>query len=351
MASRHEGYRRLCRRKVLFIAGFMILTAVVAIFSLNVGFYETSFSQVFDVIWSNLNGQPVSSRQDQLIIWDIRVPEALVAIMTGAALSVGGAVMQTVLRNPLADSYTMGISSGAFFGVTIAAIAGVSILPGVGGNLATVFNAFICSLIPVALILLISRKRRMTPTKIILIGIAIMYVFSAVSTLLMLTADSETLADVYAWRVGTLSQVEWGHVGIIFVFVTLGLIYLMLNNKKYNLMMAGENCAQTMGIDTKRTTLTSLSIVSLVTAAVVSFTGTIGFIGLVGPHIARIFVGSESKYLIPASAAFGAAFLLVADCVSRVSGTYGLPVGVISAMIGCPLFIIILVKMRSKEWA
>jgi len=207
------------------------------------------------------------------------------------------------------------------------------------------------SLIPVAIVLMISRNRKMTPTKIILVGIAIMYVFSAVSTLLMLTADSETLADVYSWRVGTLSNIAWGHVGVILVFVVAGIAYLMFNNRKYNLMMAGDNCAQSMGIDTKRTTLTSMTVISLITAAVVSFTGTIGFVGLVGPHIARIFVGSESKYLIPASAAFGAAFLLIADCISRVSGTYGLPVGVISAIIGCPLFVIILVKMRSKEWA
>lgn len=350
MGSDHSGYRLYCKKKMMFIAAFAVIATVMAVYSLKVGFYDASFQQIFDVIWGNLNGQE-ASRQEQVIIWDSRVPGAIAAVLTGAALSAGGAVMQTVLRNPLADSYTMGISSGAFFGVTIAAIAGISLIPGVGGDLMTIINAFACSLIPVAIILLISRKRRMTPTKIILIGIAIMYVFSAVSTLLMLTADSETLADVYAWRIGTLSHIDWGHVGIMTVFVALGLTYLMLNNKKYNLMMAGDHCAQSMGIDTKRTTLTSLSVVSLVTAAVVSFTGTIGFVGLVGPHIARIFVGSESKYLIPASAAFGAAFLLIADCIARVSGNYGLPVGVISALIGCPLFIFILVKMKSKEWA
>ena len=350
MDSGHDDYRRYCRKKIAFIVAFMALAAVVAIFSLTVGFYETTFQQVMDVISANLNGQQ-ASRQDQIIIWEGRVPGVIAAILTGAALAAGGAVMQTVLRNPLADSYTMGISSGAFFGVTIAAIAGISLLPGAMSQMATIVNAFVFSLIPVAIILAISRKRRMTPTKIILVGIAIMYVFSAVSTLLMLTADSETLADVYSWRVGTLSHIEWEHIGVMLVFVATGLAYLILNNKKYNLMMAGDNCAQAMGIDTKRTTLSSMTVVSLMTAAVVSFTGTIGFIGLVGPHIARIFVGSESKYLIPASASFGAAFLLIADSVARVSGTYGLPVGVVSAMIGCPLFIIILVKMRSKEWA
>jgi len=350
MATRHPEYRGYCRKKVIFTIGFMVAVVFLSIFSLKVGFYETTYSEIFDVIWKNLNGMEVP-RQDQVIIWESRVPEAIVAILTGAALSVGGAVMQTVLRNPLADSYTMGISSGAFFGVTIAAIAGVSLIPGIGSDLATIINAFVFSLIPVAIVLMISRNRKMTPTKIILVGIAIMYVFSAVSTLLMLTADSETLADVYSWRVGTLSNIAWNHVGVILVFVVAGIAYLMFNNRKYNLMMAGDNCAQSMGIDTKRTTLTSMTVISLITAAVVSFTGTIGFVGLVGPHIARIFVGSESKYLIPASAAFGAAFLLIADCISRVSGTYGLPVGVISAIIGCPLFVIILVKMRSKEWA
>ncbi len=317
---------------------------------MKVGFYKISFGQIFEVIGNCLTGGEVS-RQDRVIIWDGRVPEALVAIIAGAGLAAGGAVMQTVLRNPLADSYTMGISSGAFFGVTLAAIAGVTLVSGAASDVALVINAFVFSLIPVAIILTISRRRAMTPTRIILVGIAVMYVFTAFSTLLMMVADEETLADVYTWRVGTVIGVGWTNMAIMLLVVALGLAYLMYNHRRFNLMMAGDVCARTMGIDPKRTTLAAMTVISMMTAAIVAFTGTLGFVGLVGPHIARIFVGSESKHLIPASAAFGALFLLAADCVSRVSGDYGLPVGVVSALVGGPLFIIILVKMRSKEWA
>ena len=346
---RYKEYETSCRRKTFLIMLFIGVLVVLFIASLTVGFFKISFVEVIDVIVRCLSGEEVS-RQERVIIWDGRVPEAICAILAGAALSTGGAIMQTTLRNPLADPYTMGISSGASFGVSIAAILGISIIPGAMGNYAIIFNAFLFSLIPVGIILMVSRKRSMTPTKIILTGIAVMYLFSAVTTLLMLTAESEKLADVYAWRVGTLALMKWEYIPPMALITLLGICFLFFNNKKYNVIMAGNESAKSMGVNVKRETMYAMTVISLMTASVVCFTGTIGFIGLVGPHMARMFIGSESKYLIPASALFGATFLLFADCVARVTGSVGLPVGVVSALIGCPLFIWMLVKMRSKEW-
>jgi ABC-type Fe3+-siderophore transport system permease subunit len=194
-----------------------------------------------------------------------------------------------------------------------------------------------------------SIKRKVTATKVILIGIAMMYIFSAVVQLIMITSSEETLAEIYSWRVGTLALTTWETIPIPLAISTVCGIILMYHHRRINVMMAGANSAHSMGVDPSRTLLIETAIVSLMTAAVVSFTGTIGFVGLVGPHIARLFVGSETKYLIPASAVFGGLFLLLANCVARVSGEYGLPVGVISAIIGCPLFIFILIKMRRKS--
>jgi ABC-type Fe3+-siderophore transport system permease subunit len=209
--------------------------------------------------------------------------------------------------------------------------------------------AFMFSLIPVSVILLFSIKRKVTPTKVILIGIAMMYIFSAIVQLIMITSSEETLAEIYSWRVGTLALTTWETIPIPLAISIVCGILLMSHHRRINVMMAGTKSAHSMGVDPNRTLIIETALVSLMTAAVVSFTGTIGFVGLVGPHIARLFVGSETKHLIPASAVFGGLFLLLANCIARVSGEYGLPVGVISAIIGCPLFIFILIKMRRKS--
>jgi len=348
--SNYEKYRRICRKKVTFTLICIALLLVTLIISISVGFFRISFMDSLNVIIKCFNGEDVP-RQLRMIVWEGRLPEALTAIVVGSALAVGGAVMQTMLRNPLAGPYTMGVSSGAAFGVSIAAILGLSVIPGATSNIAVIFNAFIFSLIPMGIILAVSRKGTMTPTKVILTGIAVMYLFSAITTVLMLSANDETLANVYAWRVGTLSRPDWSYLSLMSITTISGMMFLMANSRKYNVLMAGDECAKSLGVDPKRTTLVGMTVISLMTASVVCFTGTIGFIGLVGPHIARIFVGSDTKYLIPASAFFGALFLLCADCISRVVGSLGMPVGVVSALVGCPLFIIILIRMRSKEWA
>ena len=344
-----EEYYRLARRKRMFAVVCVVLTVVAFFASLTIGFYKVSIGEAIGIISDHLHGT-ISDIQADSIIFNSRLPIAIFAIIAGAALSAGGAVMQTILRNPLADPYTMGISSGASLGATIAIIMGTSLWAGFSNSEFIVVMAFLFSLIPVGVILLFSIKRKTTSTKIILIGIAVMYMFSAIVSLLMVTASEDTLSEIYAWRVGTLALVSWGDIRIPLGGTVGCLTLLMVSNRRINVLMSGANCAQSLGVDPKRTTLIQMVIISVMTAVVVSFCGTIGFIGLVGPHVARIFVGSESKMLIPASAAFGSVFLLVANSIASVSGPYGLPVGVVSAIIGCPLFIFILIKMRRNAW-
>ena len=343
-----EDYKRMVRKKWMFIVLCVVLILFALVFSLSIGLYDISFADCYRVLIEHITGNITNPYEDD-IIWNTRLPISLFAVIVGAVLALGGAVMQSMLRNPLADPYTMGVSSGALLGASLAIILGDTILPFFSESWVTITMAFLFSLIPVTVILLFSIKRKITATKVILIGIAMMYIFSAIVQLIMITSSEETLAEIYSWRVGTLALTKWETIPIPLIISLVCGFILMWHHRRINVMMAGSNSAHSMGVDPNNTLIMETTIVSLMTAAVVSFTGTIGFVGLVGPHVARLFVGSESKHLLPAAAVFGGLFLLLANCIARVSGDYGLPVGVISAIIGCPLFIFILVKMRRKS--
>lgn len=311
--------------------------------------YNISLSDSLKTFFDHILGNEVSPIADRYI-WDVRVPRAIGAIVSGAALSVAGLVMQDDFKNPLADPYTMGISSGAFLGAVLSMVLGVSLVPFLPDDLAIVANAFILSLLPTLIIVIVAKYRNLTPTAMILTGIAVMYIFSSVCQLILVTAPSESMADAYSWRVGSFERITWSSLPIMVGASSVLILLIWLLHKKLNIMYAGDRAVQTFGENAQNIRIITLILASFLTAVIVSYTGTIGFIGLVGPHVARIFVGSDNKYLIPASAAFGAAFMVLADTVAKVSGANGLPVGVISAMIGGPLFIIILIRQRRSAW-
>lgn len=329
----------------------MTVLAVVMFFvTLGFGVYKISVADAIVAFFDHIMGREVDQSVDYYI-WSVRTPRALGALIVGAGLAVAGAIMQNDFKNPLADPYTMGLSSGAFLGATLNITLGISIIPGLTGISVTVVNALLFSLIPVGIIVLVSTYRRLTPTAMILTGIAVMFLFSSITQILMVTAPSESLATAYQWRVGTLGSVKFEYLPIMAGAAISIIIILWLLSSKLNIMYAGDRAVQTFGEIAGRIRIGTLILASLLTACMVCFTGTIGFIGLVGPHVARIFVGSNNRYLIPASAAFGAAFVLCADTIAKISGPNGLPVGVICSMIGGPLFIWILIKQRKSAWA
>ena len=345
-----KDYRASNHRKLLFTALFVSIAAVAFFLTLGFGVYEISVTHAVEVFFDHLSGN-ITDEDGDYYVWDVRVPRAIGAIVTGAALSVAGAIMQNDFRNPLAEPYTMGISSGAFLGAVLSIVCGISVIPFVTGTAVTMVNAFLFSLIPTAIIVTLSKFRKMTPAAMILTGVAVMFLFSSICQVLMVTAPSESLADAYMWRVGDIGRVSWSSLPLMTVAAAVIIVLLYTMAGKLNVMYAGDRGALTLGESASRIRLVTLVLVSFLTASVVSYTGTIGFIGLVGPHVARIFVGSDNRYLIPASAAFGAAFILLADTVAKVSGANGLPVGVISSMIGGPLFIWILIRQRKSAWA
>jgi iron complex transport system permease protein len=185
----------------------------------------------------------------------------------------------------------------------------------------------------------------------ILAGIAVMYLFNACTTIIKLTLSEQSLSAVYQWSIGDLSGSTWESFTVITIFCVFGGIILMAMSKKLNILITGDKNAKALGLDAHKLRILLLIIISLMAASVVCFTGIIGFVGLVAPHIVRIFLGSDNRYLIPASAAFGAVLLMVSDLVSRViiAPTF-LPVGVITAFIGCPLFMWLLIRARKSMW-
>lgn len=338
---------------MLFVIACIVVAFLVVGLQLSFGYYDVSFIESYQILWDHICGvipeTPIDIKRDH-IIWDLRFPRAIASMAVGAGLGVCGAAMQSTLKNPLADPYTTGISAGAGLGATISIVLGICVIPGIYGQASIIVDAFVFALIPsIVIILFSSLKRRITPAMMILIGIAVMYVFTAMTTLIKLTASDDSLADVYMWSVGTLGKANWDNVWFMVLAAMLGIASFAFLAKKINVMITSDSCAVSLGVNPKRCRLIILVIVSIVTAFLVSFTGTIGFVGLVAPHMVRIIIGSDNRYLIPASAAFGAMMLICSDVLARNIGT-GLPVGVITACIGGPVFLILLIKQRKSAW-
>ena len=340
-----EDYHRYILRKWIFIAVCIVAAFLAAGYSLKVGAYDIGYVDTYKTIWEHLTGN-IRPGNDDYVIWDMKLPRTITAILAGAGLAAAGVVMQSILRNPLADPYTTGISSGASFGATLA--LGLGITFGSAGY-AVITNAFLFALIPMGVIVTVSKMRGATPSTMIMAGIAIMYIFNALTTMIKLFVDPDKLAAIFEWSVGTLEGTNWNNVGIMFVVVAVGVVALQLLAKKLNVISAGDDSARAIGVDAEKLRLVSLMIVSLLAAGVVSFTGLIGFVGLVCPHIARLIIGSDTRYLMPASMAFGAALLLFADGIGRyVISPSTIQVGVITAIIGAPLFLYLIVRSKKE---
>jgi iron complex transport system permease protein len=340
-------YRNYVGMKVLFIAVCIVVALLVAGYAITVGSFPIGFWESYQLIWDHIMGNPMDPTKD-LIVWETRLPRVITGAIVGIGLAACGAVMQSMMKNPLADPYTTGISSGASFGATVAILFSFSFIPGV---YSTVIDAFVFSLVPAAIIIIISGMRHASPSTMILAGIAVMYIFNAFTTVFMLLADPEDLAAVYTWQVGTLGKSQWGYIPVMAAVTVIGVVILQVISDKINLLSTGDESAKSMGVDADKLRIFCLIIVSLVAASIVSFTGIIGFVGLVCPHVVRLFIGSDNKYLIPASAAFGVVLVLVSDIVGRtLLYPVVLQVGVVTAFLGGPLFLYLLIRSRKEVW-
>lgn len=341
-----QSYHRQNSIKRRFTIVMLAVIAVTMLVSLSVSKYPLTFFHSLEIVWDRLTIGPAGTVEEMVVYNDL-VPRSIVAVTVGAGLAIAGAVMQSMLHNPLADPYTTGVSSGASLGASLFIVLGVSIIP-ISGTAGLIGNAFVFSLIPAILILLLSVFKRITSTTMILVGIGVMYMFSALTQVLKVHASPLQMQQLYKWQLGSLAECSLQDAALILIVCIVCGLILYRFRSDLNLLSVGDKSALTMGTNPWRVRIVCLVVVSFMTAVVVSFTGVIGFVGLVAPQIVRLFMGSDNRYLLPASAAFGGAFLIVCDCLGRVVGSTGVPVGVITAVIGSPLFLYMLVK-RSKR--
>jgi len=348
MSESITRYGRYIWRKHVFM-GLCILAALAVIgAALTLGTYPISFFESYAIIWDHITGNIVDQTADD-VIFRLRMPRIVAGIVGGAGLAVAGVAMQSTLKNPLADPYTTGVSAGASLGATIAIVLGVSVLP--LGGVGIVGNAFIFSLIPTAIMVLISRMKRASPTMMIMAGIAVMYLFGAITTILKLWSDPDALKALYNWEMGSLGLASWDDLAIMFPIVLIGVIVVQLLSRQLNVLATGDENAKSLGVNASQLRTLCLIVVALMAASIVSFTGMIGFVGLVCPHVVRIVIGADNRYLVPASAVFGIALLLTADLIGRtIIAPTIIQVGVITAFLGGPMFLWLLLRKQSKVW-
>lgn len=342
-----QHYTKYVRRKWIFIFVCAAIAIVAVGWGMCVGATDITVLDAYKTVWNHITGNIQNADWDYTIV-QYRLPRVCAGLVAGAGLAVAGCVMQSVLKNPLADPYTTGVSSGAGFGATLAITLGATIA---NGSLSIVANAFIFALIPTLVIVSVSKLKNASPTVLIMAGIAVMYIFNAMSTVLKLWSDPEALSALYRWQVGTLGGIGWNSVEVMLVFTVIGCVVSMLLSRELNLLSAGDENARALGIDAEKMRILCFVVVALMSAAIVSFTGLIGFVGLVAPHVVRLFIGADNKYLIPASAFFGAALLVVSDVIGRtVLSPTILQVGVVTSFLGGPLFLWLIIRKDTKVW-
>ncbi len=343
-----EQYTKARYKKRLFIVSLVPLVVFLALAAVSFGSADIGIADVYQTLFRKIfpHALQEGSRSCELIIWKLRLPRICMGLLAGLALGGTGAVMQVILRNPLADPYMLGISSAAGFGASLAIINGAGIL---AGPYLIIGNAFLFSLGSSALILMLSARRGSSPQTMVLLGLAMLFFFQAMTTILQYFGNSDAVKAALFWTVGDLGRSTWKSVLITLPIVLLGEAVLIAKAGDLNIMNSGDASAKSLGVQVQKTRIITMVICAVMIAAMVSFTGTIGFIGLVAPHIVRMSIGSDNRFLIPASAFTGAALLVVSDTIARtILSPAILPVGSVTAFLGVPLFMYLILRKKGS---
>ncbi|MCL7746567.1 FecCD family ABC transporter permease [Halalkalibacter alkaliphilus] len=286
-------------------------------------------------------------RNEEMIIWNIRLPRVLLAFCVGASLGLAGAAFQGLLRNPLADPYTIGVSSGAALGAVSVLFFQVTIV-GLGSftlPVVAIVSGFVTLLVVFGLVRLSSRS--LAIETIILAGIIISAFIGAVTSLIISLGDRDAMTQIIYWLYGSVGMRGWSHVQLIIPFMLIGSFILLIHYRELNALALGENAADHIGVDVKKGKTYILIGASLLTGAAVAVSGSIGFVGLVIPHLVRLLTGPNHRHVLPLSILAGGSFLILADLVARtIIAPKELPIGVITALIGAPVFAILLIRER-----
>ncbi len=339
-------HTRKSKQHALMIFMLSLVTFLFAIYSMgtgsssNLGFWST-----LEIILGLKDGTDLQSA----IIWELRFPRVLMAIVGGAALATAGALMQGALGNPLVSPLTMGVASGAALGAALAIVVGWTVVD--NHDLTIVANAFLFSLIVVFIIIQLGKYRSISAESYILVGIAITFISGAIVSTLQYFATDAQLSALAHWSFGSLSRPTIENA----VFVTMSLVLLMPTALKWSwdlnaLSMGGDDFAISTGVDPVRTRKNILVLSALMTSIVIAFTGLIGFVGLAAPHMSRLFVGTDFRKLIPCSAVLGSMLMLFADTIGRtLFAPVVIPVGIMLSVIGGPFFLYLLLKRQGVK--
>lgn len=337
-------YQHILRHRLLMMG----VLALAILGSLLLDFTMGPSGLSLSSLWQTLLNPAAADAGTRVIVWDIRLPYALMAVVVGFALGLAGAEMQTILNNPLASPFTLGVSSAAAFGAALAIVLGIGI-PGIPDQWFISANAFIFALFAALMLDGITRWTRVATSGVVLFGIALVFTFNALVSMMQFIASEDTLQGLVFWTMGSLARASWDKLGILFGVFAVLLPLSMMSSWKLTALRLGEDRAVSFGIDVRRLRLTTLLRISMLSALAVAFVGPIGFIGLVAPHIARMIFGEDHRFYLPASALIGALVLSMASVASKnlVPGVI-IPVGIVTSLVGVPFFLSIILRHRGN---
>lgn len=346
MELAHDKFKFVRLFFVLAILAMLILLTgiIITLGPLNISVPD-AYSALLARFWPEyFQVETLTSR----VVWNIRFPRIVGGMMAGFGLGICGCVMQAVLKNPLASPFTLGITAGAQFGISIAAVAGFTLL---GGPYFIVGNAFVFALLCSLFIIALAAIKGATSENLVLAGIAVNYFFTAISQLLKYFASDEQLRLMTNWGMGDLAAFSWANSRLLLVIFLICFPLLMSKSWDLNIMTAGDEAAKSIGVDAEKTRIFIMVITSLLVATIVCFMGTIAFVGLVAPHMARMVIGGDHRFLIPASGVLGALVLISADAVGMnlIAPTI-IPTGIMTSIVGVPFFMYLMMKGKRKEF-
>lgn len=339
-----DNYRAIIRRRV----GLLALLVGLIIASMLLDFTLGPSGLSLDVLGQTLLHPQSVDAGTRVIVWDIRMPYALMAIVVGLTLGLAGAEMQTILNNPLASPFTLGVSSAAAFGAALAIVLGIGI-PGIPAQWFISANAFIFALLAALLLDGITRWTQVATSGVVLFGIALVFTFNALVSMLQFIANEDTLQGLVFWTMGSLARASWDKLAILAIALLVIVPLSLKNAWKLTALRLGEDRAVSFGINVKKLRMTTLLRISIISALTVAFVGPVGFIGLVAPHISRMMFGEDHRFYLPGSMLIGALVLSLASVFSKniVPGVI-IPVGIVTSLVGVPFFLSIIIRNRGN---
>jgi iron complex transport system permease protein len=318
-----------------------VLPVVLLVLSLNLGSYHIPLKEVWTTIFG---GGPAAGGPSPFadIIFRIRLPRLLLAMFAGAALSVSGASLQALFKNPLVFEFSLGISYGAAFGAALSLVF-------LGRGFAPQLAAFAFAVLAVVLVLVIAGKSVSQIVPVLLSGVIVSALFQALLSLVEFFANPYALQALIFWLLGSLSQAVWSDLAVTLPVIGLGVAVLVLFRWRLNVLSLGDEEARALGVNVRREKALVIAVATLTTAAATSVTGVINWVGLIVPHLVRMMVGADNRKVIPLSAALGASLLIVADDIARSAASFEIPIGILTSVVGIPFFIVLL-KKSGKTW-